>query len=67
MQAKGYGESQPKVVDEDVNAAYPFLKIGDILTESYINQLPTGQQEEAHQVNRRTEFRVLSTDYIPGN
>ena len=24
-------------------------------------------QEKAHQVNRRTEFRVLSTDYIPQN
>jgi len=66
LEAKGYGESQPKVVDEKIVAQYPFLKIGDVLTESFINQLGDPEMEEkAHQVNRRTEFRVLSTDYIP--
>jgi peptidoglycan-associated lipoprotein len=67
MQAKGYGESQPKVVDEDLLEEYSFLEQGDILTESFINQLPVDNQETAHQINRRTEFRVLSTDYIPSN
>lgn len=67
LQAKGYGESQPKVVDEKIVESYDFLEIGDVLTESYINQLPVEQQEQAHQINRRTEFRVLSTDYIPQN
>jgi peptidoglycan-associated lipoprotein len=65
LQAKGYGESQPKVVDEKILEDYDFLEIGDVLTESFINQLPTDLQEQAHQINRRTEFRVLSTDYIP--
>ena len=66
LQARGYGESQPKVVDEKVKAKNDFLEIGDVLTESFINQLPSADlQERAHQVNRRTEFRVLSTDYIP--
>ena len=65
LQAKGYGESQPKVVDERIAEEYEFLSEGDILTESFINQLPPEQQEMAHQINRRTEFRVLSTDYIP--
>lgn len=65
MEAKGYGESKPKVVDEKIAEDYKFLKINDILTESFINQLPANQQEQAHQINRRTEFRVLSTDYIP--
>jgi peptidoglycan-associated lipoprotein len=65
LQAKGYGESQPKVVDEKILNDYDFLKAGDVLTESFINQLPAVQQEQAHQINRRTEFKVLSTDYIP--
>jgi peptidoglycan-associated lipoprotein len=65
LEAKGYGESQPKVVDEKILEDYDFLEIGDVLTESFINQLPTDLQEQAHQINRRTEFRVLSTDYIP--
>ncbi len=68
LQAKGYGETHPKVVDEKVKAQYDFLEIGDVLTESFINQLDSPElQEKAHQVNRRTEFRVLSTDYIPKN
>jgi peptidoglycan-associated lipoprotein len=67
MQAKGYGESQPKVVDNEIMLENDFVKLNDILTESYINQLPANQQEQAYQINRRTEFRVLSTDYIPRN
>ncbi len=68
LQARGYGESQPKVVDEKLAERYDFLKVGDVLTESFINQLPSADlQERAHQINRRTEFRVLSTDYIPKN
>ena len=68
LKARGYGESQPKVVDEKVLSQYDFLEIGDVLTEAFINQLESVElQEKAHQVNRRTEFRVLSTDYIPQN
>lgn len=65
--ARGYGESQPKVVDEKILENYPFLELGDVLTESFIEQLAPEQQEQAHQINRRTEFKVLSTDYIPAN
>ncbi|MDX2432863.1 MAG: OmpA family protein [Bacteroides sp.] len=68
LQAKGYGESQPKVVDEKVVADQSFLQLDDVLTEAFINQLGSPELEEkAHQVNRRTEFRVLTTDYIPQN
>jgi len=68
LQARGYGESQPKVVDEKILAENPFLKLGDVLTEDFISQLGSPELEEkAHQVNRRTEFRVLTTDYIPKN
>ncbi len=66
LQAKGYGESQVKVVDEKIKAGHDFLELEDVLTDAFINQLPSADlQERAHQVNRRTEFRVLSTEYIP--
>ncbi|MBR4838630.1 MAG: OmpA family protein [Bacteroidales bacterium] len=54
LTAKGYGERVPRIVD------------GKKLTEEYINSLPTEEMKErAHQLNRRTEFRVLSRDYKP--
>jgi peptidoglycan-associated lipoprotein len=66
LSAKGYGESQPKQVTKRMNEQYPFLRAGTVLTETYINSLPNVEQQEiAHQFNRRTEFRVLRTDYIP--
>jgi peptidoglycan-associated lipoprotein len=62
--AKGYGESTPKIVDKKDNEAYPFLPVGTKLTEEYINSLKDeDQQEMAHFLNRRTEFKVLRTDY----
>jgi peptidoglycan-associated lipoprotein len=62
--AKGYGESTPKVVDAAIALQSPFLKAGTVLSEQYINTLANDEQKEiAHQINRRTEFRVLKTDY----
>jgi peptidoglycan-associated lipoprotein len=64
LSPKGYGESTPKVVDTVIAAQNQFLKEGTALTEQYINSLATEEQKEiAHQINRRTEFRVLRTDY----
>ena len=64
LTAKGYGKSLPKVVDEQMAAQFSFLRNGITLTETYINSLPSkDDQEIAHQLNRRTEFRVLRTDY----
>lgn len=64
LSARGYGESSPKVVDEEIASAYDFLREGYILNEQFINSLPNDEQKEiAHQINRRTEFRVLSTEY----
>ena len=61
---KGYGKGTPKVVDEQLAAQFPFLRNGITLTENFINSLPSSQEQEiAHQLNRRTEFRVLRTDY----
>ena len=66
LTAKGYGESQPKVIDKKIADKTDFFKEGDKLTEQYINGLANEDiQEIAHQINRRTEFRVLRTDYVP--
>jgi peptidoglycan-associated lipoprotein len=62
---KGYGESSPKVVDQPLAVQNPFLRPGATLTEQYINSLQGDDQKEiAHQINRRTEFRVLQTDFV---
>jgi len=66
LEAKGYGETKPAVVDTAFAEKYEFLQPGDVLTESFIKKLSTVEEQEvAHQMNRRTEFRVLKTDYIP--
>ena len=60
---KGYGESNPKRIKARVAEKYEFLKEGDVLTEEMISALPEEQQEQCHQMNRRTEFKVLRTTY----
>ena len=64
--AKGYGERQPRVLHRDfVRDDFTFEK-GTVLTETYIDSLPTTDiREAAHQLNRRTEFRVISKDFVP--
>jgi len=62
--AKGYGESMPKVVDTKDHEKFPFLPVGVQLTEKFINSLKDEEQQEiAHFLNRRTEFKVLRTDF----
>jgi len=66
--AKGYGESTPKTVDKKLAAQYPFLKEGDVLTDQFVHALSDIQQQEiCYQINRRTEFQVLRTDYKAGD
>jgi peptidoglycan-associated lipoprotein len=65
LTAMGYGESMPKTVTKRISESYAFLSEGTVLEEDFIESLPVTQQEEAHQLNRRTEFRVLRTDYQP--
>ena len=62
--AKGYGETWPKTVKRSLAKKYDFLKRDDELTEDFILELTEEQQEIARAINRRTEFRVLSTDFI---
>lgn len=62
IMAKGMGESEPRILKRDFA---PFKK-GDELTEDYIKALASKDlQEKAHQLNRRTMFRVIRTDYVP--
>lgn len=66
LTAKGYGKSSPKVVDAALASQYPFLKEGTQLNEQFVNTLSNDEQKEiAYQIDRRTEFKVLRTDYEP--
>ncbi len=61
--AKGYGETWPKKITRTMAKRYDFFKRNDELTEEFISKLGTDEQEIAKAINRRTEFRVLSTDF----
>ena len=63
LEAKGYGESVPKTINKRMAKQFEFLNEGDVLTEEFILALPPEQQEIADQINRRTEFKVLRTNY----
>jgi peptidoglycan-associated lipoprotein len=63
LQAKGYGKSQPKTISKKLAAQYPFFKEGQVLSDQFIDTLPPEQQAVADQLNRRTEFKVLRTNY----
>ena len=67
---KGYGDRVPRTLKHDCTVemngkTYKFDK-GITLTDDYINKLKThDEREAAHQLNRRTEFRILRTDFVP--
>lgn len=63
LEAKGYGESVPKTINKKLAKSFDFLNDGDVLTEEFILTLTPEQQEMADQINRRTEFKVLRTNY----
>jgi peptidoglycan-associated lipoprotein len=67
LQAKGYGKRVPRTLTKDINRDGFVFPKGTILTEDYINQFKDNKDkfEAAHQLNRRTEFRVLRDDYVP--
>jgi len=74
MEPKGYGEHQPRNLRNGFKFnAGPYKGVyfapGTVLSEEYIKkQLKTTKQKEAaHQLNRRTEFRILRDDYVPKN
>jgi peptidoglycan-associated lipoprotein len=63
LQAMGYGKSQPKTVTKSAAEIFEFLPEGQVLDEAFVGTLPPEDQEFADQINRRTEFKVLSTNY----
>ncbi len=66
LTAKGYGERVPRTIVNDITVKGYTFKSGTRLTEDFINKLPSNDvKEAAHQMNRRTEFRILSKDYVP--
>jgi peptidoglycan-associated lipoprotein len=66
---KGYGEYRPRKFNNDFTYTYNGTTVrfpkGTELTEQYILTLPKNQQDVANALNRRTEFTVLRTDYVP--
>ena len=65
LKAKGYGERVPRTLHKYYKYNSFVIPSGTKLTEEYINKLPKEVQEYAHQLNRRTEFKVISKDYVP--
>lgn len=63
LQYQGYGKSRPKTITKKLNREYPQFEEGVTLTEEYILTLTPEDQDAADQINRRTEFQVLSIDY----
>ncbi|MBN2756072.1 MAG: OmpA family protein [Bacteroidales bacterium] len=57
---KGYGESTPLKITKDFNVKHQEVPVGITLNDNYINKLPSKkEQEDAHQLNRRTEFKII--------
>lgn len=63
LQSQGYGKSRPKTITKKLARLYPQFQEGDILTPEFIANLSEEDAAVADQINRRTEFQVLSIDY----
>jgi peptidoglycan-associated lipoprotein len=63
LEAKGYGKSVPKTINRKMADEWDFMSEGDVLTEDFVLALTPAQQAVADAINRRTEFRVLRTNY----
>lgn len=63
LQAQGYGKSRPKTITKKLAREYPQFTEGTELTPDFIETLSEEDQDAADQINRRTEFQVLSIDY----
>jgi len=66
LTAVGMGEGEPFTIPNGYTGyGADKFKEGDKLTESFIKRLGSDDQEIANQINRRTDFKVLSDDYVP--
>jgi len=64
--AKGYGEHVPITLKKDIVRDGFLFVDGTVMDDNFINSLSSNNEKEAaHQLNRRTEFRVLRKDYVP--
>ncbi len=60
---RGYGKRVPRVIENTIEREGYTFEAGTELTEDYINSLPTEEHRDvAHQLNRRTEFLVISEE-----
>ena len=63
---RGYGETKATSVSLQAARKYSFLNEGQVISESFINRLGNDEMKEiCHEMNRRTEFIVTGTDYVP--
>ena len=63
LKPQGYGKTRPKTVTKRIEKLYPQFHEGDVLNEEFIDKLSDEDKAAADQVNRRTEFQVISTNY----
>lgn len=63
LEHKGYGESSPIIITRHLNRQYPFLEVGEKLTETYIKNLENRKiQIIANSLNSRVEIKILVTN-----
>ncbi|MDE6032388.1 MAG: OmpA family protein, partial [Muribaculaceae bacterium] len=60
LQPQGYGKSRPKVITKKLAREFPQFEEGTELTPEFIETLSEEDQDAADQINRRSEFQVLS-------
>ncbi len=61
LEYHGYGQTVPRTLIKDMGS----FKEGDVLNDAFIDNLKSKKlKEEAHQLNRRTEFKVLRTNFV---
>jgi len=66
MVAQGYGKRIPRVIETDMVRDGFSFPAGTVLNEAYIGSLESEEHRDvAHQMNRRTEFKVTGFDYKP--
>ena len=63
LQFHGYGKTVPKIVTKRIARLYPQFNEGDTLHEAFVMALSKEDRAAADQINRRTEFQVLTTNY----
>lgn len=60
---KGYGKSEPKTITKRINREFPQFPEDTVLDDAYLSTLSDGDRAVADQINRRTEFKVTSTNF----